>query len=80
WMLAIMFVLNSIMRGAGEMMMPLVSAILSLWLARVPAAYILAFSFGRDEMHYCYAIGWILGLAITIPYFFSGRWKKKSVI
>ncbi|MEG0305104.1 MAG: MATE family efflux transporter [Oscillospiraceae bacterium] len=79
-MLAIMFVLNSVMRGAGEMMVPLISSILSLWLARVPAAYILAATLGRDNMHYCFAIGWVLGLLLTVPYFFSGRWKKNSVI
>lgn len=36
WMLAIMFVLSSIMRGAGEMMVPMISSLAALWLARVP--------------------------------------------
>lgn len=33
WMLAIMFVLSSIMRGAGEMMVPMISSLAALWLA-----------------------------------------------
>ena len=80
WMLAIMFILNGIMRGAGETTIPLLSSILSLWLARVPAAFLLADFFGANNMHYCFAIGWVLGLAICVPYYLGGRWKNKSVI
>ncbi len=78
-MLAVTFVLNSVMRGAGEMMIPLISSILSLWLARVPAAYFLAANFGAPNMHYCFAIGWVLGLAITVPYYFLGKWKHRGL-
>ena len=80
WMLAIMFVLSSIMRGAGEMMVPMISSLAALWLARVPAAYLLAHFFGPMNIHFCYAIGWALGLAICVPYYFSGRWKEKSIV
>ncbi|MEG1549515.1 MAG: MATE family efflux transporter [Ruthenibacterium sp.] len=80
WMLAIMFILNGIMRGAGETTVPLLSSILSLWLARVPAAYLLTHFFGANNMHFCFAIGWVLGLAICVPYYLSGRWKNKSIV
>ncbi|MEG1380812.1 MAG: MATE family efflux transporter [Ruthenibacterium sp.] len=80
WMLAIMFILNGIMRGAGDTTVPLLSSILSLWLARVPAAYVLAHFFGANNMHFCFAIGWVLGLAICVPYYLSGRWKNKSIV
>ena len=80
WMLAIMFVLSSIMRGAGEMMVPMISSLAALWLARVPAAYLLAGFFGPMNIHFCYAIGWALGLAICVPYYFSCRWKEKSIV
>lgn len=80
WILAIMFVLNSVMRGAGEMMIPMVASLAALWLARVPAAYALAHFFGPANLYFSYAIGWTLGLCIDVPYFFSGRWKDKSVI
>lgn len=80
FLFAIMFVLNCVMRGAGEMMMPMVSSILSLWLARVPAAYVLAYFFGPDNMHYCFVLGWLVGLAVTVPYYLSGKWKKKGLV
>ena len=65
---------------ARKVTVPVVASILSLWLARVPAAYLLAHFFGPMNIHFCYAIGWALGLAICVPYYFSGRWKEKSVV
>lgn len=79
WMLAFNFTLNNVMRGAGEAMIPMISAVVSMWLARVPAAWLLAMYTGRDNMHFSYAIGWVVGLCITIPYFLSGRWKNKAI-
>lgn len=80
WMLAILFTMNSVMRGAGETIVPMVSSIISLWLARVPAAYILNALFGRDNMYYCYFIGWILGLIITCYAYFKGDWRNKGIV
>lgn len=79
WMLGINFSLNNTMRGAGEAMMPMVSAVVALWAARTPAAYLLAGAFGADQLNFSYAIGWALGLCITIPYYLSGRWKNKGI-
>lgn len=76
---AVMFVLNGVMRGAGEMAIPMVSSLVSLWLARVPLSYLFADLFGRDEMFYSYLVGWILGLAISGMYYFTGRWKQKAL-
>ena len=79
-LLAIMFTLNGVMRGAGAVLIPTVSSILSLWLARVPSAYILAHFFGGENMYFCYLFGWAVGVIIILPYYFSGRWKNKSVV
>ena len=59
---------------------PVAGSLAALWLARVPAAYLLAHFFGPMNIHFCYAIGWALGLAICVPYYFSGRWKEKSIV
>lgn len=78
-LLAVMFTLNSVMRGAGEMVVPMVSSLVSLWLARIPAAYLMDHFFGRDNMFFCYAIGWVLGLGITCRAFFRGSWRQKTL-
>jgi putative MATE family efflux protein len=65
------------LRGAGESVVPTIATLISLWLARVPSAYLLSKYFGGDNMHWCYAIGWVMGLCILIPYYYSGRWKSR---
>ena len=65
-----------LLRGAGESAVPTVASLVSLWLARVPSAYLLTSRFGPENMHWCYAIGWAAGLCILIPYYCSGRWKR----
>lgn len=65
------------LRGAGESIVPTIATLISLWLARVPSAYLLSRYLGGDNMHWCYAIGWIMGLCILVPYYYSGRWKKR---
>lgn len=79
-LLAVMFILNGVMRGAGAVLIPTLSSILSLWLARVPSAYILAHFFGGESMYFCYLFGWIVGVCIVLPYYLAGKWKDKSVV
>ncbi len=76
--LAIVFTLNSVIRGAGESVVPMIGAIVSLWLGRVPAAYYIAANFGKEYIFLSYAVGWLFWLLITGPYYLSGRWKTKS--
>ncbi len=79
-LLSTLFIINSSLRGAGESMIPLLATLISLWLARVPLAYLLADRFGRDELFYSFPLGWLVGLLIVVPYYLSGRWKKKSLV
>lgn len=77
-LLAVVFTLNAVIRGAGESIVPMVGAIVSLWLGRIPAAYFIAANYGKEYMFLSYAVGWILWLLITVPYYLSGKWKTKS--
>lgn len=60
------FVLSSAMKGAGDSMFALISSIVSLWLGRLPASYMLSkffwnrrnldgYSFWLDFRSYCYS-------------------------
>lgn len=75
--LSVMFVVTGALRGAGESMIPLVAAVVSLWLARLPLAYLLAET-GRDNLFYSFPLGWVVGLVIVGTYYMTGRWKNKS--
>ena len=74
---ALQYIYIALLRGMGISLIPTAAALLSLWAARVPAAYLLTARFGADNMHWCYVIGWLLGLAILMPYYHSGRWRKR---
>ncbi len=79
-LLAISFCFNSVMRGAGEMIVPMISSLFSLWLVRVPSAYLLAHFFGGESIYYSYVIGWAVGILISGIYYATGRWKNKSIV
>jgi putative MATE family efflux protein len=77
---AVMFCLNAAMRGAGDSLFPMVNVVLSLILLRVPAVYWLANHRGAGAMFYGYDIGWVLGFALSVGYYLSGRWKRRSAL
>jgi len=68
------------MRGAGNTFVPLIVTLASLWLIRVPSAYLLVHWFGRDFLFFSYGAGWLVGLATILPYYLRGRWKQTIVI
>lgn len=76
-MLSVLFITNSVLRGAGESIWPFVASFTSFMILRMPAAYALDFWFGKYEIGWCYGIGWLFGLAIALPVYLSGRWKRR---
>lgn len=80
FVLAVMFILSSVLRGAGATTVPMVASIISLWAARVPAAYLLAYLFGPEELYWSYLFGWLLGVIICAVSYLRGKWKDKSVV
>ena len=80
FILAMMFIVNAVLRGAGATAVPMVSSILSLWLVRVPAAWLLAARFGAEALYWAYPIGWSVGLAISAAAYLRGRWQGRGVI
>ena len=80
FLLAILFVISGAMRGAGSTLIPLVATLTSLWLVRVPLAYLFVRWFGRDAIYFSYGVGWLVGLLSVLPYYLGGRWKKAALI
>ena len=71
-----MFCLNSIMRGAGESIVPMLIAFAAQIFFRVPGVYLLAHFFGPDYMYFGFGIGWFAGAIMASAYYASGRWKR----
>lgn len=80
FILAIMYPLNNALRGAGSAIVPMVSNIIALWVARVPLAYVLAFAVGKEALYWSYPIGWALGVVISGTVYLRGRWKEKCMV
>lgn len=79
---AIMFNINGLLRGAGASIIPMYITLLSLWIIRVPLAYILSKTFGMGEkgIWWSIPIGWIFGTIAAIIYYKFGKWQNKSVV
>jgi len=75
-----MFIINGVVRGAGEAIFPMIASILSLWLVRLPVAYLLSPTLGSNGIWWAIPIAWTFGFIITFLYFKSGKWKNKAVV
>ncbi|MDP2790427.1 MAG: MATE family efflux transporter [Rectinemataceae bacterium] len=78
----IMFINNGVMRGAGDVFIPMISTILALWVVRVPAALLFTrvFGMGTNGIWWSIPAGWMVGFIFTSLYYRSGKWKTKSIV
>lgn len=79
FLLSIIFTLNSVMRGAGQSVVPMLVAIIGQIGVRVPMLYYLADTLGPRYMYAGFAIGWAVGATLAVSYYASGRWKRKAL-
>ena len=75
-----LFVINGVMRGAGDTLIPMFITLFALWIVRIPLAYYLSLEFGEAGIWWSTPIGWFTGMILGIAYYMSGRWKKKAVV
>ncbi|MDD5066943.1 MAG: MATE family efflux transporter [bacterium] len=75
-----MFVANGLLRGAGQTVIPMFSTILALWVIRIPLAALLSRNMGTDGIWLGIPIAWFFGLALSLGYYFTGRWKKTKAL
>lgn len=74
-----MFSITGVLRGAGATFITMISSIISLWLVRIPLAYIFSDTWGYVGIWWANPIGWGVGLIIVYVYYLSGRWKSKGI-
>lgn len=75
-----LFVINAVMRGAGDTLVPMFITLIALWIIRVPVSYLLAGKIGVTGIWWAVPIGWGVGMVLTFLYYLSGKWKTKGVI
>jgi len=79
---SIMFVINGVLRGAGDTLIPMFISLFSLWVIRIPVAYFLSKhpDIGLNGVWWSIPIGWCSGVVLYYLYYLSGRWKTKVVV
>lgn len=80
FLFAIMFTLDSTLRGAGSTVVPMVTSIVALWGVRLPAAYLLAYFVGPEQLYWGFPLGWVVGITISSIAYFRGKWKDACVV
>ncbi|MCU4177555.1 MATE family efflux transporter [Carboxylicivirga sp. N1Y90] len=75
-----MFVMHGVLRGAGDTLIPMFITLFSLWVIRIPFAIVLSDLFGVTGIWWAIPIGWTMGLVGSLIYYFTGRWKTKSIV
>ena len=77
-----MFVINGLLRGAGDTLVPMFISLLSLWVIRIPVAYFLSknTSLGVLGIWWSIPIGWFSGMVLYYWYYRLGKWKTRAVV
>lgn len=78
----IMFINNGVMRGAGDVFIPMINTLLALWLVRIPAALLFTrvFHMGSDGIWWSIPAGWMVGMIFSTWYYRTGRWKNPKLL
>lgn len=82
---AVTQVLQGVMRGAGETMMPMWISMFTTVALRMPMAYLLAFLTRNeqwpngqpDAIFASLLITWVIGMLMSVAVYRFGKWKKK---
>ena len=79
---SVMFVINGVLRGAGDTLIPMFISLFSLWIIRIPIAWLLAKNpaIGVHGIWWSIPIGWLSGVILYYGYYRMGYWKKKAVV
>jgi len=77
-----MFIINGLLRGAGDTLIPMFFSLFSLWVIRIPVAYFLSRNpaIGLQGVWWSIPIGWFTGVILYYSYYLSGRWKRKTIV
>ena len=75
-----MFKINGVLRGAGDTLIPMFITLTSLWIIRIPFAWIFSRSLGETGIWWSVPAGWGVGLLLSFLYYLTGKWKTKAVV
>jgi putative MATE family efflux protein len=74
-----MFTINGVMRGAGDTLIPMFITFFSLWMVRIPVAYILSGRIGESGIWWAIPIAWITGVIFAYLYYAHATYNFRKV-
>jgi Na+-driven multidrug efflux pump len=79
---AVSFALPNALRAAGDARFVMLAAVISMWLVRVSAAYLLTFTLGFGPLGVWLAMGadFVVRGVFYCTRWVRGRWQEKEVI
>jgi len=78
--LAILFISNGVINGAGHTLITMTFTLLSLWLVRVPGSWFLSkTSLGITGIWVSVALSFLVTMVVSLTYYYSERWKKPVI-
>jgi putative MATE family efflux protein len=81
FILATLFVSNGVINGAGKTLVTTFFAMISLLIVRIPAAtFLSAILKSMDGIWYGMVIGFLVGMLMSVSYYYSGRWKQPLLV
>ncbi len=75
-----MFLIQGILRGAGDTIVPMFITLFSLWLIRIPLSYYFSQFLDTNGIWLGIPVAWIIGYVFSLIFYKTGRWKNKGVI
>jgi Na+-driven multidrug efflux pump len=69
-------VLYGVVRSTGAVVAPLIMMVISLWLIRVPFAYLLVDRWQADAIWWSFPVASAASLAMALTYYRIGSWRK----
>ncbi|MFA5831277.1 MAG: MATE family efflux transporter [Candidatus Paceibacterota bacterium] len=74
--------LSGVFRASGNMLIPLMFSIVSLWILQFPIAYILSMhtSLHSVGLWWAFPVSYVLTALLAVVWFMKGDWKKKRLI
>ncbi|QOT79607.1 MATE family efflux transporter [Cupriavidus basilensis] len=73
-------VLFGTVRATGAVMAPLVILFLSMWVVRLPFAWVLERTVGADAIWWSFPLGSVVSVTLAVAYYRFGNWRAAHIL
>jgi len=71
---------SGVFRGSGLTSLSMFITLITVWVLRIPIAYLLSINLGNIGIWLSYLIANVVGYVVVLPWYKSGSWMHKKVI